>query len=91
MGYETKFDKQTKTLFCLCDCQNETLIIEYDHELKMADLAIYKLYSKKNLGIWDRIRYSFHILITGKPYSDQMVLTQKHLKEIKNFCSSVLD
>lgn len=91
MGYETKFDKDTKTLFCLCDCKTEVLVIEYDHQLKIADLAIYKLYSNKNFGFFDRIRYMLRILFTGKPYGDQMVLTQKHLKDIKNFCGSVLD
>lgn len=91
MGYEIKFDKNTKTFFCLCDCKTEVLVIEYDHELKIADLCIYESYLKKNLSFWDRIRYIVKIVLTGKPYHDQIILTQKQLKDIKNFCASILD
>lgn len=93
MGYETKFDKDsdTKTLFCLCDCKSEILVIEYDHEMQLADLAVYKYAGFGNkLSFFDRIRYALKIILSGKPYADQMVLTTKQLKEIKNFCSDVL-
>jgi hypothetical protein len=91
MGYETKFDKGLKTLFCLCDCKTEVLVIEYDHELKLADLAIYKNFSSNRLSIWDRLRYAFRVFFIGKPYSDQIVLTEKQIKDIKKFCTEVLD
>lgn len=94
MGYETKFDKDsdTKTLFCLCDCKSEILVIEYDHEMKLADLAIYRYAAFSNkLSIFNRIRYAINIIWNGKVYADQMVLTQKQLKEIKNFCNDILN
>jgi hypothetical protein len=94
MGYETKFDKDndTKTLFCLCDCKSEILVIEYDHDIQLADLAVYKYAGFANkLSLFDRFRYVMKIIWSGKPYADQMVLTPKQLKEIKNFCSDILN
>jgi hypothetical protein len=93
MGYETKFDKNndTKTFFCLCDCKSEILVIEYDHQVKLADLAIYKYAGISNkLSLIQRLRYAIKIIWSGKPYADQIVLTPKQLKEIKNFCSDIL-
>lgn len=92
MGYETKFDKNTKTLFTLCDCESEILVIKYDHDIKLADLAVYKYAGLSNkLSFFDRFWYALKIIWSGKPYADQMVLSQKQLKEIKNFCVDILN
>lgn len=80
-----------KTLFIPCGCRSEILMIEYDHEWKMADFAIYNhpIAYKSKMSLWQRLRYCFQVLIHKKPYADQVVLDQKQLKELKNFLISL--
>lgn len=81
-----------KTLFVPCDCRNEVLLIEYDHELKIADCAIfYSQNSANNQKSWlQKIRYIWKIIKDGIPYKDQIILTEKQLKEIKSFLGSIV-
>lgn len=79
--------KDNKTIFVPCDCRGEILMIEYDHEIQMADLAIYehKAVLKKKMSLWQRLRYCWQILVYQKPYGDQMMLNNKQLLELKSF------
>lgn len=84
--------KENKTLFIPCGCRSEVLMIEYDHEINMADFAIYQTeacYSTK-MSLWQRLRYCWQVLWHKKPYADQIMLDNKQLKELKSFLS-VLD
>lgn len=80
-----------KTIFIPCDCRNEILVIEYDHELKIADMSIYESISsfKNKLSLWQRIRYSMRTIIYGRPYGDQLILNSKQLKELQCFLSTL--
>jgi hypothetical protein len=82
----TKFSNN-QTLFTICSCQNEILVVDYDHELGTADLSIYEQYSSYSFKMsWkQRIRYIWHILTQGKVYGDQIVLNKKQLKELNQF------
>lgn len=91
MGYETKYDKnKISTLFSLCSCSSEVLVIEYDHELNIADLCIYGSYNTYKMSLLQKIKYILHIILYGYPYRDQIVLEHNHLKEIKNFLNHTL-
>lgn len=83
--------KENKTLFIPCDCSSEILWIEYDHEIKMADLAIYehKTIFNKKMSLWQRLRYCWQVLVHKKPYADQMMLNNKQLIDLKNFINSI--
>lgn len=86
MNTLTQFDNN-KTFFMLCSCQSEILLVDYDHELQIADISIYEnsLSHSFKLSWKQRIKYIWNILVSGKPYSDQMVLTKKQLKELSQF------
>jgi len=84
--------EENKILFLMCDCKSEVLSIEYDPEIKMADLAIYEnsvSYLNK-MSFWQRLRYSWRVLTKGKPFGDQMMLTKEQLKSIKEFISQIV-
>ena len=83
--------KENKTLFIQCGCHSEILVIEYDHEIDIADLAIFENYTNyhNKMSLWQRIRYIFQVLVHKKPYADQMVLDQKSLKELKAFLNEL--
>lgn len=86
----TSFEKN-KTLFFLCDCRNEVLFIEYDHEINMADFAIYSSYMshRHSLSLWQRIRYAIRVLFYKRPYSDQIMLNRDQLHDLKLFLGSI--
>lgn len=90
MGSVTNL-KENKTIFIPCSCKSEVLVIEYDHDIDMADLAIYEHltnYSNK-LSLWQRIRYCYQILVYKKPYADQIMLDRKQLKDLQKFLNGL--
>ena len=83
--------KENKTLFIPCSCKSEILVIEYDHEWNIADLAIFEHYTNysNKMSLWQRLRYCFQVLVYKKPYSDQMALDKKQLKDLKEFLNEL--
>ena len=83
--------KENKTLFIPCDCRSEILVIEYDHTINIADLAIFENYTNysNKMSLWQRLRYCYQIIFHKKPYNDQIVLNNNQLKDLKKFLSSL--
>lgn len=90
MGSNTNL-KTNKTLFIPCGCRSEILMIEYDHEMKMADFAIYEhqVSYKSKMSLWQRLRYCWQVLAHKKPYADQIMLDHNQLSDLKSFLSSL--
>jgi hypothetical protein len=84
MATLTKFN-QDETLFMVCGCQNEVLVINYDHKIKVADLSIYSQTFSFKMSWKQKIRYIWNIIVKGTPYFDQIVLDHKQLKQLKEF------
>lgn len=82
---------ENKTLFIPCSCKSEILVIEYDHEIQLADLAIFENYTSYShkMSLWQRLRYCFRVLVYKKPYADQMVLDNNQLKDLQKFLGSL--
>jgi hypothetical protein len=83
--------KENKTMFIPCDCRSEILLIEYDHHLKMADLAIYETDAafRAKMSLWQRLRYCWQVLWHKKPYADEIMMNNKQLKDLKNFLNTI--
>jgi hypothetical protein len=83
--------KENKTLFIPCSCKSEILVIEYDHEIQLADLAIFEHYTNYShkMSLWQRLRYCYKVLFETKPYADQMVLDNKQLKDLQKFLNEL--
>jgi len=82
------FPSQNNTIFCLCSCKNEILYIDYDQELKSADLCIYNSPSIY-LSFWHKIRHTYKLWFHGSPYSDQIILDKNQLISLKIFLDSI--
>ena len=67
----------------LCDCGSEMLLCNRDEEYQQIYVAIYSYgqYRKKP-GLWERIKYCWYHLRTGKKYEDQMIFTFEKAKEL---------
>ena len=83
--------KTNKTLFIPCDCRSEILCVEYDHELKMADFAIYhnKSAFSFKMSLWQRLRYCWQVLWYKKLYADMITLDNKQLKDLQSFLQTL--
>lgn len=79
------------SLFITCGCGSEVLNMEYSHDLKTIDMAIYENYNsfKFKLSLWNRILWCWRILFHNIIYSDQIVLNKKQIMELKNFLNSI--
>lgn len=90
MGSVTNL-KENKSLFIPCSCKSEILVIEYDHEIQLADLAIFEHYTNysNKMSLWQRLRYCYKVLFERKPYADQMVLDNKQLKDLQKFLNGL--
>lgn len=80
-----------RTVFIRCNCDNEILAVRYDYELNLLDLCIYETQSsfKNKMTLIQKIRYIWKLLSTGLPYTDQIVLEQNQIEELKGFLNNL--
>jgi hypothetical protein len=78
-------------LFLQCDCESEVLVINYESDIKMADMAIYEhpVSFRSKMSFYQKLRYIWRILVNGRPYADQIILNNAQLKSIKDFIESL--
>lgn len=74
--------------FIECSCHTEGIMVsgEYlqdgDPE-PFVDMAYWaEGYDGRKLGFWQRLRFAFHILRTGKPWNDMICLDKKSAEEL---------
>jgi len=79
--------------FIQCDCINEGLLITSDSELKLIFLAMYGygVSYRPKPSIWDRTKYAFSHLRTGKYYHDELILTHDKAKEMVEYISTIVN
>lgn len=87
MNCEIKDNK----IFCLCSCSSEVLVIQYDNQMELAELSIFKYYSNPPMSLYNKIRYIWRVLWHGDPYKDQIMLGQDQLKCITKFLQSIIN
>ena len=83
--------QKNKTLFILCNSGEEILYIDYDHNMSIADIAIYEsrtdyLYK---MSFWQRILCCWQVLWNKKTNLDKITLKKAKLLELKNFLVSL--
>jgi len=67
-----------------CDCGEEVLRIEYDDETKEFYLGILEFKSNKTPFL-NRLRLIYHILKSGEPYGDQIILRKNSAIELAEY------
>lgn len=70
-----------------CSCGSEVMLFEKDPEINHWYVCIYKLSTIKP-GIKNRLRQIWEIIKTGEPHSDQIVLDEESITELKNFLNN---
>jgi len=86
-----KFEKN-RTTFILCDCRSEVLVLDYDREYDLMELSIYENLSsyRHKMSFWQRLRYIYQVIVKGRPYSDQIILTKEQLKDLSSFINGCI-
>lgn len=88
-------NQNRKILFC--SCQAECLVLEkYTEESQVRSnsittedellISLFKLVSyAKPYSLWRRIKYALHILWTGEPYYDSVVLEREEVRTLREW------
>jgi hypothetical protein len=86
-----KFEKN-KTIFILCDCRSEVLVLDHDFEYGLTELSIYENMSSygHKMSFWQKLRYIYQVLVHNRPYSDQIILNQDQLKDLGMFINGCI-
>lgn len=74
-------------LYVECSCGSEVLKLEYDKEMKLYDIAVFHLNGKRS---WkNRWKQIWHIIKTGEPYADNLVLKPEDVNKIVSFVDEI--
>jgi len=76
---------QEDKLYLDCDCHMEILGVEYDKDIDMFFLGIYRMSEGSNLI--QRLRHIWRIIKTGKPYGDDIVLNRETATRLSEYLS----
>jgi len=78
--------KKDEKCFVMCDCYGHVLFLEKDEGLTY--FSVYETaYTGGKLSWYERIRWCWNIILTGKPYTDSFVLNNNKSKELAKFLS----
>ena len=81
---------ECRSIFIKCECDGEGLGVDYDVD----DAYYYFSYWSRGfrsgkLPFWQRVRYSFHLLFTGKPFNDELVLNRDSANKLCDFLKGI--
>jgi len=88
-----KDSKELNEIF-FCECFSEGLMLSKYPEDRQISIGFFQLgfYNKNKLSLKERLRWMWHILTTGMPYTDMVMLNDKNAldlaKTITNFVNS---
>jgi len=72
--------------FIECDCHTEGIMVSYDDTdpYPNINLAIFKhgRFDNNELSLKEKLRYCWHLLRTGHPFGDEIMLRQETAKEL---------
>lgn len=72
--------------FIMCDCYSHALLLEKDDEDDSLYISMFERgFDGKKMSIRDRLRWAFHIIINGHPYTDMIILDTDKVKDLNNF------
>jgi hypothetical protein len=78
--------------FISCSCMMEGVYVVKHKEDKETYLAFFKHgINPKRMSLWQKIRYIWHVIATGKPFEDEVVLSQKGLVDLINALNKCID
>ena len=80
-----------KTIQLKCQCQSKAIEIQYDKEDTDGDyyVSLWKLGGYRSpMSFKERLRWAWHILKTGTPWADEVILNSEQMDELQSFITS---
>lgn len=75
-----------KSKFLMCECYSHALFIEkYEHDEEVSISLFERAFNNRVLSWKERIRWCLHILKTGLPWTDYVLLSKENQKSLKEF------
>jgi len=78
----------------ICNCSSEILLVdvwmEDEERFNEVNLAMFRSY-KDNPNIWQRLKYAWWHIRTGKRHLDEISLDIKTANELMNFLKDTID
>ena len=75
-----------KKEFILCDCESEILFCSRYPDEDCNYLAIYSYgLIREKPTLWDRLKYCWYHLRTGKKYEDMVILNRENAEKLANW------
>jgi hypothetical protein len=72
--------------FFKCECYTHALEVEYDAEDNQYYVAVWELGRRDATLNWkERCRWMWHILKTGKPWADTVILSPEQMRQLADF------
>lgn len=85
--------KSDKTIMIKCECGTDTVEVSYLHseDYPILEFTMWKHARASNrLSLLERVRWSLHILFTGYPWADSVIVLPKNAKKLANFINKVV-
>lgn len=75
-----------KNLLIKCSCSGEAIEFSLDEEFEMVDVSLWKRgIHDRPMSIRERIRWCLHVLKTGNPWSDYLILDKEGIQDVKEY------
>lgn len=79
-------------IFIKCKCSGEGMSVEHDPEDDTYYFAYWKSgFNPTDMDWRERLRYCWHVLRTGKAYTDELILSAEDVEELTKFLSDQND
>lgn len=70
--------------FIICSCSTEGLyLVKYKGEQELYLSIFNRGLNPKKLTLWNKLRYIWNIIKTGKPFNDEMILNTESIKKLQ--------
>lgn len=79
-----------KEIIIKCDCSCHAIQFYYDGEWNYIEVSIWERYiGKAPFSIKERLRWCWHILTTGTPWADHVVLSQEQIQQLIQYLNAI--
>jgi hypothetical protein len=81
---------EKKSKFIECECGGEGMLVTHytndihDKEVYLSMFSI-GIYTDGRLTFRERLRHAWHVMKTGKPFDDSLILSEKDTKELGQY------
>ena len=78
--------KEPDSIFLICDCYDHGLLVEkYEREEEVCISLFERGLKGRTLSFTERLKWCWHIIRYGKPWSDFIILNEENQKKLKEF------